>query len=92
VLSQLLGSGGASVYRYDSGGQVLELQEVAAEVARVLGGTVVRAPITESVDNNYIGDAEIYASLLEAAGIAAVPLAQQILNTAITIAPEPHLR
>jgi nucleoside-diphosphate-sugar epimerase len=92
VLYQLLGSGDVSVYRYDSGGEVLELREVAAEVARVLGGTVVRAPITESVDNNYIGDAEIYASLLEAAGIAAVPLAQQILNTAITIAPEPHLR
>lgn len=92
VLSQLLGSGGASVYRYDSGGQVLELHEVAAEVARVLGGTVVRAPITESVDNNYIGDAETYASLLKAAGIAPVPLGQQILNTAITIAPELHLR
>ncbi|WP_395616195.1 NAD-dependent epimerase/dehydratase family protein [Sphingorhabdus sp.] len=92
VLFQLLGSSGASVYRYDSGGEVLELREVAAEVARVLGGTVVRAPITESVDNNYTGDAETYASLLEAAGIAAVPLGQQILNTAITIAPELHLR
>jgi UDP-glucuronate decarboxylase len=92
VLCQLLGSGGVPVCRYDSGGEVLELREVAAEVARVLGGTVVRAPITESVDNNYTGDAETYASLLEAAGIAPVPLDQQILDTAITIAPEPHSR
>lgn len=92
VLFQLLGSGGASVYRYDSGGQVLELHEVAGEVARVLGGNVTRAPITESVDNNYIGDAETYSSLLEAACIASVPLDQQILNTAVTIAPEFHLR
>jgi len=90
VLFQLLGSGGVPVYRYDSGGEVLELREVAAEVARVLGGTVVRAPITESVHNDYIGDAETYASLLEAAGIASAPLGQQILDTATTIAPELH--
>jgi len=92
VLFQLLGSGGVPVYRYDSGGEVLELREVAAEVARVLGGTVVRAPITESMDNNYTGDTETYASLLEAAGLAPVPLGQQILNTAITIVSELHLR
>ncbi|MFM9898052.1 NAD-dependent epimerase/dehydratase family protein [Sphingorhabdus sp.] len=92
VLCQLLGSDGAPVCRYDSGGEVLELREVAAEVARVLGGTVVRAPITESVHNIYTGDAETYASLLEAAGIASVPLGQQILDTAITIAPDLHLR
>ncbi len=92
VLCQLLGSDGAPVCRYDSGGEVLELREVAAEVARVLGGTVVRAPITESVHNIYTGDAETYASLLEAAGIASVPLGQQILDTAITIAPDLDLR
>lgn len=88
VLLQLLGSGGVPVCRYDSGGAVLELREVAAEVARVLGGTVMRAPITESVDNNYTGATETYASLLATAGIAPVPLGQQILDTAVTIAAE----
>lgn len=92
VLFQLLGSGGSPVYRYDSGGEVLELSEVAAEVARMLGGIVVRAPIAESADNNYTGDVKTYASLLEAAGIKPVPLGQQILDTTITIADGLHLR
>lgn len=85
VLVQLLGGAGRQVHRYDSGGLPLELGEVAAEVARVLGGSVKRAPITVPHDNIYAGSGEIYDALLGAAGISPLSLEQQIIETATTL-------
>jgi UDP-glucuronate decarboxylase len=85
VIVQLLGDEGRQVHRFDSGGQPLELGEVAAEVARVLGGSVERAPITVPRDNVYAGSAETYAALLGVAGIAQLSLERQIAETATTL-------
>lgn len=86
VLVQLLGEAGEQVRRYDSGGDALELVEVAALVARVLGGEVQRAEITRDQPNRYVGAPEPYAHMLDEAGIAPVVLEQQIAETAITLA------
>jgi len=86
VVVQLLSEGGEQVRRYDSGGDVLELAEVAALVARVLGGEVRRAEITRDQPNRYVGAPEPYARMLSEAGIAPVVLEQQIAETAITLA------
>ena len=85
ALVQLLGHGQETVRFYDSGGEALELAEVAAQVARELGGTVERAPITSPRPNVYAGAAEAYADLLEAAGIASVALGQQIRDTSVSL-------
>lgn len=86
VLVQLLGEVGEQVRRYDSGGDALELAEVAALVARVLGGEVKRAEITCDQPNRYVGAPEPYAHMLDEAGITPVVLEQQIAETATTIA------
>jgi hypothetical protein len=75
------------VRRYDSGGEPLELADVAAVVAQVLGTAVERAPVTQADDNIYAGGSAAYAALLTEAGIDAVPLPQQVLETAVTLTP-----
>jgi len=85
VLVQSLRRSGGSVFRYDSGGLPFELAEVAAEVAIQLGGSVERALVSVTNDNVYTGSSEPYASMLKAAGIPAMPLAQQIRETAVTL-------
>jgi UDP-glucuronate decarboxylase len=70
------------VARFSTGGQPLELGEVAHAVANALGGTVERAAITEAKADRYVGDVEGYAALLSHYGIAPVALDRQIAETA----------
>ena len=70
------------VHALDTGGEPLELAEVAAAVAEVLGGEVTRASITSDRIDRYIGDAKAYGSLLISYGFPAVLLAEQIADTA----------
>lgn len=78
----LLGEQRNGIVRFDSGGEPLELAEVAAAVARAFpGATVERAAITASDTDRYHGDAETYAALLAERGITPVPLAQQVEET-----------
>lgn len=86
VLVQLLGPEGPAVRRYDSGGEALELGEVAGVVARLFGTAVERAAITRADENLYVGADRYYAALLDEAGIDPVPLPQQVLDTAVTLA------
>ncbi len=71
------------VIRFDSGGEALELGDVARIVAQALGGGAVeRAAVTEPVADHYVGNSEAYAALLARHGIAAVPLDAQVRETA----------
>jgi nucleoside-diphosphate-sugar epimerase len=82
----LLIDGCEPVLRFDSGGTPMELGDVAARVASVLGATKVnRASITGTGENVYVGDADAYLALLADAGIEPVPFDDQIAETAAYI-------
>ncbi|MFE8585653.1 NAD-dependent epimerase/dehydratase family protein [Sphingomonas sp. NCPPB 2930] len=79
----LLNEAADGVARFDSGGEALELGEVAMVVDQALGGNgVMRAAITESVADRYVGNEVHYAQLLSKHSIAPIPLGQQINETA----------
>ena len=70
------------VVRFDSGGEPLELDAVARQVAAAFpGGRHCRAAITEDAQDRYCGDGAAYTALLAAHGIAAVALREQIEET-----------
>lgn len=79
----LLGENASGVERFDTGGEPLELGEVARIVADTLHGPgVQRAEITDPVADRYAGDAQAYAALLARFGIASIPLEIQVRETA----------
>jgi len=82
VIAALLASDGEAVLQFDTGGEPLELRDVAAVVARVLGGTVVRRPISQSQENRYVGDAGTWTTLLARFGLTELPIDRQIAETA----------
>ena len=68
----------SGVLRFDSGGEALELGEIAGVVAAQAGGSVARAEITQSPGDIYHGDDAAYRALLSEYGIAHIPLAAQV--------------
>lgn len=69
----------SGVERFDSGGDPLELADVAQAVADTLPGTqVARTPITSPQSDRYHGDGAHYAALLARHGIVPVDLATQV--------------
>jgi UDP-glucuronate decarboxylase len=81
-LALVLLAEGDGVSRFATGGEPLDLGEVAHAVADALGGTVDRAAITDANADRYVGDADGYAALLSHYGIAPVALNRQIAETA----------
>jgi nucleoside-diphosphate-sugar epimerase len=70
------------VGRFDTGGEPLELGEVAQAVAAQFAGvTVQRAPVSGTEADIYHGDPESYAGLLERHGIVATSLRDQVAKT-----------
>lgn len=88
VLAALTAEHGESVLHFETGGQPLELGEVAAVAARVLGGEVARAPMTQDGENRYVGDDDVWQALLRRFELTHLPLDQQILETACWLARE----
>lgn len=86
AFAELLADAGPPAARFDTGGQALELGAVAEAVAEVLGGEVVRRPITEAKDNRYVGDDDAWRALLARHGIAHLALPDQIRETAAYLA------
>jgi nucleoside-diphosphate-sugar epimerase len=79
----LLEAASDGVVRFDTGGEGLELADVAAAVDAALGGRgVTRAAIVETAEDRYVGDAASWRHLLDEHGIVAVPLHRQIVETA----------
>lgn len=77
-----------AVVRFETGGEALELGDVAEVVAQVIGGAVVRALITEPEPNSYVGDEEAWRCLLSDAGMSPVSLIQQVEETAAFLTRE----
>ncbi len=88
IVMQLLEDRKPQVIHYDTGGKPLELGEVAQEVARALGGVVLRNEIFSGKDNIYTGAQEPYAEMLREAKMSQIDLCQQILDTAVTLASQ----
>ena len=83
LIFALMADDKTGVTRFSSGGERLELGDVARAVAEALGGgQVSRAPITEERPDDYAGDSAAYTALLQRYGITPVPLDQQIVETA----------
>ena len=72
----------SGVVRFDTGGEPLELGEVAAVVASHFDGvTVQRAEIVDPEADVYHGDPAQYANLLQHHGITPEPLGAQVAKT-----------
>lgn len=69
------------VIRFDTGGQPMELAEVADAIAALTGREAVRAPLTSDAEDSYVGEATVYDRLLTEHEIAAVSFAQQLEET-----------
>jgi UDP-glucuronate decarboxylase len=79
VFAQLLHGG---ITRFDSGGQPLELGEVAQRLAALVpGASVQRAAITQEPADVYHGDGAAYAALLAAHGVTPVSLDDALAAT-----------
>lgn len=87
LILALLSDSGDRVVRFDSGGEPLELGEVARIVADALGGRVERAEVTDPIADRYVGDGAAYAALLDRYAIRSIPLDQQVRETAPSIGP-----
>jgi nucleoside-diphosphate-sugar epimerase len=81
VFAQLLGCDEAPVLHFETGGEPLELAEVAGLVADLAGATVVRKPITEAAENRYVGDDARWRDHLARFGMVPLPLPEQIAET-----------
>lgn len=86
AVAALLGPEGPAVRQFDSGGEALELGDLAQRIAATLGGRIERPPATSDRANIYIGKAAEYNELLRELGIDRVPLETQIRETAAYLA------
>jgi UDP-glucuronate decarboxylase len=79
----LLLDGGSGVTRFDSGGEPMEMQDIAQAVADALGPVGIDRPATDGgTEDRYAGNGEAYAALLAAHGIEPVPFERQVIETA----------
>ena len=69
------------VIRFDTGGEPMELAEVADAIASLTGGTAIRAALTSDADDCYVGERTAYDRLLADHRIATVPFVQQLGDT-----------
>lgn len=82
VFAELLAAP-SGVEQFDSGGTPLELGELAAHVAAVLGSHgYIRAPITEDRVDSYLGNELSWTGLCEKHGISRADVRTQIRETA----------
>lgn len=70
------------VTRFDTGGEPVELGALAAMVGARFDRPVIRAALQPGRSDIYLGDDAGYQALIARHGIAAVPLARQIAETA----------
>ena len=81
VFATLIKPADEVVIRFDSGGEPLELADVARVIARKFGLTAAREPMASNIEDCYVGDPAIYSGLLTAIGVLPVPFAQQVSET-----------
>jgi len=78
----LLLQGQASITRFDTGGEPLEMQEIARIVADQFGDVPIdRPPLDGTIVDRYAGDDRDYRALLADHHIDPVPFARQVIET-----------
>ena len=78
----LLLDGERRVIRFDSGGEPMEMQDIAAAVAERFGRvSIKRPPLDRTIIDHYAGDGRTYHSLLADHHIESVPFARQVIET-----------
>jgi len=78
----LLDDGQDGVTRFDTGGESMEMQDIAELVAGQLGSVSIdRPPLDETPLDRYVGDDRLYRSLLADHHIEPVPFARQVAET-----------
>ncbi|MBT0668674.1 NAD(P)-dependent oxidoreductase [Novosphingobium profundi] len=83
VVAELLGTiPGPAALHFETAGEALELAEVAACVAQVLGTTAPSRTLHSHDANRYVGDHLAWQDLLGRHAIAHMPLEEQIRETA----------
>jgi len=82
VVALLLAAEGDPVCRFDTGGEPLELGQLAQTVASVLGGQAMRPPPVEGQANRYLGDHQRWQELLAEHGLQHSPIELQVAETA----------
>ncbi len=82
VFAILLAPRGPAVTRFDTGGEALELGELASKVAQVVGGRADRAEIVRLEANRYVGAHDRWVALLAEHGLCHAPVEEQIAETA----------
>ena len=79
----LLLDGAAKTIRFDTGGEPLEMQDIARVIADVLGPVPITRPsLDPATTDHYAGDAAAYRALLASHSIDPVPFTRQIIETA----------
>lgn len=82
VVALLLG-GQAETICFDTGGDPLEMQDIAACIADLLGPVLINRPLLDpAVTDCYAGDPAPYRALLAEHTIEPVPFARQVIETA----------
>ena len=82
VLAMLLDET-AGVTRFDSGGEPLEMHDIAHVIADLLGPVPITRPLLDpAIIDHYVGDAAAYRALLASEAIDAVSFARQVIETA----------
>ncbi len=82
VVFALLLDDSDDITRFDSGGDPLEMQDIAEAVSARLGSVEIhRPPLDLESTDDYRGDGSAYAALLARHRIAPVPFAQQVAET-----------
>lgn len=82
VVMTLLDRLGGAVLSFSTGGEPLELGDVATQVAKQYDRRVLRCPVTSPEDNLYVGDCEAWLSLLARYELTHLALEGQIAETA----------
>jgi nucleoside-diphosphate-sugar epimerase len=83
VVFGLLLDGSSGCTLFDSGGEKMEMQEVAEAVATALGPIPIHRPkIKDGAADDYVGDQLQYDQLLIANAVQAVPFIDQVMETA----------
>lgn len=83
VIAELLGPiSGPTVVHFETGGEALELGDVADCVAKTLHSTAPSRTIQHQGENRYVGDHAAWQDLLDRHAIVHMPLDEQIRETA----------
>jgi UDP-glucuronate decarboxylase len=81
----LLTDGGQGATRFDTGGyRGFEMQEIAAAISAALGHRcgITRPPLTEALEDRYVGDATLYRNLMKTCGVEEIDFTRQVRQTA----------